>query len=135
MKKNMVMLFIYISLSANLMVLLTWIITNALGYEVISSMYLFKNIIAGIAITVVSTIFGWFYSRINHLFKYGCLHFMITAATFIVVGIWANWFLADWKIFLTSALIFVLLFSIIWLMHYLYWRNEIKKINEKLSCS
>jgi len=57
-RKNILSLLLNISLSANLMVLVTWMMTTYLGYSLIDPTYLFKNVMAAVAIVAVSTIFG-----------------------------------------------------------------------------
>lgn len=131
-KRKALMLFLAMSLAANGMVIVTWIITNALGYDAINPAYLFKNMVAVVAITGVGTIFGWFYSKNNILFM-GSLHFLGSTVTFVLFGLWANWFPPNGAIISTGILTFVVIFFGIWTIHYLYWKNQIQKINRKLS--
>lgn len=133
MKKKAFHLLFAVSLSANAMVIVTWIITKSLGYDMIHPTILFKNIVAAIVIVGVSTIFGLFYSRNTNSFIIGSLHFLIVTITFIFCGLWAHWFPLDWGIILTSLFIFTVIFLGIWICHYLYWKNQIKKINNKLA--
>lgn len=131
-KKKAMALLLTISLSANAMVIVTWVITNALGDDLISPTYLFRNIVAAIAIIGVSTVFGWFYSRNVNPLIIGSLHFLLAAITFVLCGLWARWFPSDGGIILTGILIFTVIFLVIWLFHYFYWKIQIKKINGKL---
>ncbi len=131
-KKKALNLLLTVSLSANAMVIVTWIITKALGYDLISPTFLFKNIVAAVAIAGINTIFGWFYSRNANPLIIGSLHFLMAAITFLLCGLWAHWFPSDRGIILTGILIFTAIFLVIWLFHYFYWKNQIKKINGKL---
>lgn len=132
MKKKALHWLLLVSLSANAMVLVTWIIADAGGHDGIHPTYLFQNMVAAGAIVGVSTGFGWFYSRNISPLLMGSFHFLGTASTFVLCGLWARWFPWDGGIIFTSLLIFAGLFLVSWLFHYVYWTHQIKKINGKL---
>src|SRR5699024_6217170 len=110
MKKNILQLLLNASLSANLMVLITWVITVSMGYTMIQPTILFKNMAVVIAIVTVATIFGWFYKTNEQPFILGSLHFLATFITFLGLGLWANWFPFKMGSILSSTLIFILIF-------------------------
>ncbi|WP_188631906.1 DUF3021 family protein [Lentibacillus kapialis] len=132
-KKKALSLVLNISLSANIMVIVTWIITDALGYDSISPTYLFRNIGATVVLVGVNTVIGWFYSKNANPLVIGSLHFLIAGTVFVLCGLWAHWFPSDGSIILTGILIFMFIFLVIWLSHYFYWKRQIRKINGKLS--
>src|SRR5699024_8589710 len=109
-----------------------WLITVKFGAELFTPSYLFKNIIAVVIIVTVNIIFGWFYSTKVSNFIMGSVHFVAATSTFLLLGRWANWFPTNSGIILTAIAIFIAIWLIAWLAHYLYWKNEIKQINSKL---
>lgn len=132
MKKRTLYLLLLVSLAANIMVFVTWLITVKFGVELFTPSYLFKNIIAVVFIVAVNVIFGWFYSRRVSNIIIGGAHFAVATTTFLLLGRWANWFPTNSSIILTATIIFIAIWLISWLAHYMYWKNEIKQINNKL---
>ncbi|MET3683175.1 hypothetical protein ABID56_001266 [Alkalibacillus flavidus] len=132
MKQRLLTLILVMSLSANAMVIVTWFITDAMGYELISPLYLFRNMVSAIVIVGVNTVFGWFYSKDVSPFVIVGLHFLLAITTFILLGIWAEWFPFDGGAILSVSLIYTVIFIAIWLGHYLYWKNKIDQMNNKL---
>ncbi|WP_349409902.1 DUF3021 family protein [Pseudalkalibacillus sp. SCS-8] len=126
-------LILAVSLAANVMVIVTWAITKQLGNSIIDPAYLFKNMIAAAVIVGGNIALGWLYHRRRNHFFIGSVHFIVALMSFIGVGVWAKWFPADLSIIITSVIMFIFIFAIIWIAHYFYWKNQIKKMNEKLS--
>ncbi|WP_167261734.1 DUF3021 family protein [Alkalibacillus almallahensis] len=131
-KKKLLTLLLVISLSANAMVIVTWIITDAMGYDLISPIFLFRNMIATVGIVGINTVLGWFYEKSDNLLFVSSLHFIVAITTFLGLGLWAKWFPLEWGVLLTVTLIYTGIFIVIWLGHYFYWKNQIDQMNSKL---
>jgi len=64
------------------------------------------------------------------LVKTTITHFVISLSTFLLVNAFLNWF--SRKILVIAIIIFVVLYFFIWLIQFLAWKNEIKKMNSDL---
>lgn len=123
-------LLLSVSLAANVMVFVTWVLTDILGFARFEPVYLFKNMAAFSIIVGVNAVIGWFYTsnNVNH-FILGIVHLLIALATFVSVGVWATWFPLDFPIIASAVVMFIVIFFILWLFHYFYWKKQIQKMN------
>jgi len=88
------------------------------------------SIIVGLACVLPSYIYQ--VERLTFLLQ-TAIHFAISLGTFIVVALFLNW-LPISSIGITMLMLFfsVLLFTLIWLLFYLYNKSEVKKMNKKI---
>ena len=88
------------------------------------------SVIVGLACVLPSYIY-----QVEHLtfLLQTAIHFAISLGTFIVVALFLNW-LPTSSIGITMLMLFfsVLLFTLIWLLFYLYNKSEVKKMNKKI---
>ena len=126
-KRRIASLLFSISIAMNIMVFITWIITNSLGYDLIDPFYLFRNIIASIALVSVNMIFSWFYSENRSKLVIGSLQFLFAVTTFVIFGLWAYWFPFDIIAISISVSIFTIIFLVIWLAYSSYWKSKLTK--------
>ncbi|KOP79381.1 hypothetical protein AMS59_07695 [Lysinibacillus sp. FJAT-14745] len=89
------------------------------------------SIIVGLACVLPSYIYQ--VERLTFLLQ-AAIHFAISLGTFIVVALFLNW-LPTSSIGVTMLMLFlsVLLFTLIWLLFYLYNKSEVKKLNRKIN--
>ncbi|MGB4984270.1 MAG: DUF3021 domain-containing protein [Erysipelotrichaceae bacterium] len=66
------------------------------------------------------------------IIKQTVIYFMIISITMIPIAYITNWMEHSIEGFLIYFLVFVVIFSIIWLTQYLIWKANITKINSKL---
>jgi len=88
------------------------------------------SIIVGLACVLPSYIYQ--VERLTFLLQ-TAIHFAISLGAFIVVALFLNW-LPTSSIGITMLMLFfsVLLFTLIWLLFYLYNKSEVKKMNKKI---
>lgn len=88
------------------------------------------SIIVGLACVLPSYIYQ--VERLTFLLQ-TAIHFAISLGTFIVVALFLNW-LPTSSIGITLLMLFfsVLLFTLIWVLFYLYNISEVKKMNKKI---
>jgi len=88
------------------------------------------SIIVGLACVLPSYIYQ--VERLTFLLQ-TAIHFAISLGTFIVVALFLNW-LPTSSIGITLLMLFfsVLLFTLIWVLFYLYNKSEVKKMNKKI---
>jgi len=88
------------------------------------------SIIVGLACVLPSNIYQ--VERLTFLLQ-TAIHFAISIGTFIVVALSLNW-LPTSSLAITMLMLFfsVLLFTLIWLLFYLYNQSEVKKMNKKI---
>ena len=67
------------------------------------------------------------------LAKQSGLYFLIISLTMMPVAWFAHWMEHSLKGFLSYFAIFAGVFVVMWLIQYFFWRQKVKKINEKLS--
>lgn len=89
------------------------------------------SIIVGLACVLPSYIYQ--VEPLSFLLQTG-IHFSITISTFIVVALFLNW-LPTSSIAITILMLFfsVLIFTLVWLLFYLYNQSEVKKMNKKIN--
>lgn len=89
---------------------------------------------------VVATIVGFVFGALNILFQCERLnileatiiHFFCVSIIYFPCAIIAGWITNDISILITTILIFVTVYFIIWLGCYLQWKRYVKDINIKL---
>jgi len=88
------------------------------------------SIIVGLSCVLPSYIYQ--VERLTFLLQ-TAIHFVISISTFIVVALSLHW-LPTSSIAITMFMLFfsVLLFTLIWLLFYLYNQSEVKKMNKKI---
>lgn len=61
------------------------------------------------------------------------IHLSISLATFIGIGIWNNFFGPNLMAVVFSALLFIVIFILIWTLFYLQAKKEVSEINNHLN--
>ena len=59
------------------------------------------------------------------------VHATITLATILAIDLPMKWFRWGWE-FAIAMLIYVVLYTIIWLVNFLYWKHTVKGMNDQL---
>lgn len=88
-----------------------------------------------------AAIIGFVFGSLNILFQWDKLniigatliHFIGVLIVYIPCAKMAGWFRNDISVITPTMLIFIFVYFIIWLICYLQWKKEIKKINVKLN--
>lgn len=83
---------------------------------------------------------GWFFSasglyfeiRSLSLFKQTILHFITVTILYFILAFGIGWFPIDPKSVFTAVALFLILYAVIWISFYLYFRNQSKRLNEDL---
>ncbi|MBX9974600.1 DUF3021 domain-containing protein [Cytobacillus firmus] len=60
------------------------------------------------------------------------LHFLTVTIVYLILGLWIGWIPIGVKNFFIYLGISVLVYAIMWICFYLYFKNESKKLNEDL---
>ncbi len=60
------------------------------------------------------------------------IYFALTALTIMPIAYFAKWMEPTLKGFLSYFGIFVLIFVVIWLIQYLFWKNKINQMNQEI---
>lgn len=60
------------------------------------------------------------------------IYFALTALTIMPIAYFARWMEPTLKGFLSYFGIFVLIFVVIWLIQYLFWKNKINQMNQEI---
>ena len=89
---------------------------------------IFSAVIGGVfaAVSVIWEIEEW------SILKQTGIYFCILAITLFPIAYILHWMERSVGGFLTYLGIFVALFIVIWVVQYLFWKNRIEKINDKL---
>ena len=61
------------------------------------------------------------------------VHFVITFATFFLVALWQKWFSFGTPVFWITTGAMITGYFIIWLIMYLKWNREVRKMNQELA--
>lgn len=65
--------------------------------------------------------------------KQTILHFILTVSTTVTVAYICNWFKHNIISVLIYIAIFIIIYFCIWISQYLFWKNKIKRINNKFT--
>lgn len=65
------------------------------------------------------------------LLKSTAIHFAIVYPTILVIGYFAGWF-SGWEVLVPMTISFVIIYALVWIVSYFYYRNEVEKMNERL---
>ncbi|MFA8439413.1 DUF3021 domain-containing protein [Pueribacillus sp. YX66] len=83
---------------------------------------------------------GWFFSAASlyfeieslKLFMQTILHFVTVTILYFILAFGIGWVPIDPKSVMTAIIIFIVIYTIMWLSFYFYFRNESRKLNEDL---
>lgn len=119
-----------------------FVLTNLVGYWIVGDVFLQKtyenfinhvvgSIIVGIGCATPSIVYQ--VERLTFL-QQALIHFSIGLTTFFIAAFSLKW-IPTTSIFLVVLMVVVniLIFTVVWLLFYLYNRHEVKKMNEKIS--
>ena len=89
---------------------------------------------------VAATIIGFVFGALNILFQYEKLgilkatiiHFLVLLLVYIPCANWAGWFRSDITVIISTMVIFITIYSTIWLICYFQWKKDVEEINTKL---
>ncbi|MDF2699052.1 MAG: hypothetical protein K0Q49_608 [Haloplasmataceae bacterium] len=100
---------------------------------IVTSEFIIKQYVSGL-------ILGFAFGALNMLFNKENLklarttifHSLILTILFIPIGIYAGWLPSNWQQILLAITIFILIYFLIWIICYIFYKKEINQINEKL---
>jgi glucan phosphoethanolaminetransferase (alkaline phosphatase superfamily) len=83
---------------------------------------------------------GWFFSTTPlyfemkglQLVQQTALHFITVAVLYFILSFGIGWIPFSVKWILLSVFLFIVIYSIMWTCFYIYFKNEAKKLNDKL---
>ncbi|MDM5247086.1 DUF3021 domain-containing protein [Lysinibacillus sp. G4S2] len=118
-----------------------FVFINLLGYWTLGNIFLeavmanfTQHVLGSIIVGIACALPSYFYQveRLTFLQQIA-IHFAISVSTFIVVALFLNW-LPTSSIGMTMFMLLlgVLLFTLIWLLFYVYNLSEAKKMNNKI---
>lgn len=103
------------------------------GTEVLDGSLFLKN-------SLGSIFCGWFFSVTPLYFEIGklrllqqtVLHFVTVAILYFILSIGIGWIPFEMKSVLAFTGLFIVIYTLIWIGFYLYFKNEAKKLNDDL---
>lgn len=97
----------------------------------VSYAFLLRQYVAGFLLGGVFNVMNILYEKgTMGLAQTTVLHFLVTFLVFIPMGFYAGW-LASENV-LMALVIFIMVYSGIWLASYLMWKNDVDRINSHL---
>lgn len=103
------------------------------GQDVLDGQLFIKN-------SLGSIFCGWFFTvsplyfentRLR-LSQQTAIHFATTVIVYFILAFGIGWISFNWINFLITLALFIAAYSVIWIVFYLYFRNQAKKLNEGL---
>jgi hypothetical protein len=90
--------------------------------------------------TLLCALYGVLCMAANHIFKLSTwslarqtlTHFLLIAPAIVAIAVFCGWIPFSPLALALYLLFFVALYAIIWLSIWLYWRNEVNKLNARL---
>ena len=91
--------------------------------------------------SIASVLLGWFFTvsplyfemKSLKLSQQTILHFLTVISLYFILAIAVGWIPFTITSFMLSLLIFIAIYIIIWIAFYLYFKNQVQKMNDDLN--